>query len=91
MPPKCKHNSKATANSQPIARDNAANTVESSHAKQLRADQLFDSEPVPPTDLEPNAPQPRHSSHHGKGSGGQLQQLLNLEHMQTAEHLPSWT
>ncbi|KAI5981993.1 hypothetical protein EDC04DRAFT_2616986 [Pisolithus marmoratus] len=49
MPPKCKHNSKATANSQPITADNVGDTVESSHAKQLRADQLFDSEPVPPT------------------------------------------
>ncbi|KAI5986738.1 hypothetical protein EDC04DRAFT_2614983 [Pisolithus marmoratus] len=85
MPPKHKHNSKATANSQPIAGDNVGDTVKSSHAKQLRADQLFDSEPVSPTDPEPNTPQPRHSSHHGKGSGGQLQQLLNLKCMQTGQ------
>ncbi|KAI5983697.1 hypothetical protein EDD15DRAFT_2201844 [Pisolithus albus] len=88
MPPKRKHSSKAVANSQPTAADNAGDTVESSHAKRLRADQLFDSEPAPPTDLEPSGPQPRHSSRPGKGSGGQLQQLCNLERVQTAEHLP---
>ncbi|KAI5985843.1 hypothetical protein EDD15DRAFT_2200383 [Pisolithus albus] len=88
MPPKRKHSSKAVANSQPTAADNAGDTVESLHAKRLRADQLFDSEPAPPTDLEPSGPQPRRSSRPGKGSGGQLQQLHNLEHIQTAEHLP---
>ncbi|KAI6001903.1 hypothetical protein EDD15DRAFT_2361265 [Pisolithus albus] len=91
MPPKRKHSSKAVANSQPTAADNAGDTVESSHAKRLRADQLFDSEPAPPTDLEPSGPQPRRSSRPGKGSGGQLQQLRNLERVQTAEHLPPST
>ncbi|KAI5981167.1 hypothetical protein EDD15DRAFT_2201023 [Pisolithus albus] len=91
MPPKRKHSSKAIANSQPTAADNAGDTVESSHAKRLRADQLFDSEPAPPTDLEPSGRQPRRSSRPGKGSGGQLQQLRNLERVQTAEHLPPST
>ncbi|KAI6035969.1 hypothetical protein BKA83DRAFT_4485056 [Pisolithus microcarpus] len=83
MPPKCKSN-KVAGSSQLVTADDAD---EPSHTKRQRADQLFNSEPVPLTDSQPNGSQPWHSSRSRKGSGGQLQQLLNLEHLQTTEYL----
>ncbi|KAI6042110.1 hypothetical protein EDC04DRAFT_2892228 [Pisolithus marmoratus] len=82
MPPKCKPN-KVTGSSQLITVDDGD---EPSHTKRQRADQLFDSELAPSTDSQPNGSQPWHSSCPGKGNGGQLQQLLNLKHVQTVEY-----
>ena len=47
MPPKGKHKTKTTADSQITAAGDVGDAVESSHVKQRQADQLFDSdEPV---------------------------------------------
>ncbi|KAI5990603.1 hypothetical protein EDD15DRAFT_2369664 [Pisolithus albus] len=82
MPPKRKHSSKAIPSSQSTADDDAV----SSQMKCLRrADQLFDEEPAPLDDTEHD--QPRRSSRAGRGGGGRLRQLHNIESIQTARHL----
>jgi len=51
MPPKHKHNSKTTVDSQIAAVDDgrdAVNAVKPSHAKRRRADHVFDSEEPAP-------------------------------------------
>ncbi|KAI5983249.1 hypothetical protein EDD15DRAFT_2376648 [Pisolithus albus] len=86
MPPKRKPTSKVAANSQFTAAEDADDVVESPHAKRQRADQRFEDPAPPMPDPDPNASQPRRSARPRKGCGGQLQQLRNLERVQTTEY-----
>ncbi|KIM57138.1 hypothetical protein SCLCIDRAFT_29084 [Scleroderma citrinum Foug A] len=83
MSSKRKHSSQTATDSQFTVEDDAV----SSQVKHQRPVHPVGSEPSPLAADTELGGQTRRSSRTGKGSGRQLQQLHNLERLQTAKHL----